>query len=135
MRHRRETKVKGRGHRKEARPSVARGPHQVGVILGIDVKQLPIGGHHIHREDVFAGEPPFARVPAEPALKEEPADSDCLVVTVGEHEAVCGERREDVTSKRARLHKRHPRGGVDLDLVEVGKVQQHAAVAQEGCRP
>jgi hypothetical protein len=125
-----EAQVEARDRAEEARAGAAGGPEEVRVVDLVGPHQLAVGGDHVDRLDAHAGGAVDAAVPAEAALQQVAAEGDAGAVPGREEEVALSQRDQQLVAAHARPDHCRPRLGIDLDRVQPGDVEQHAAVAQ-----
>ena len=80
----------------EAGTSPACCPEQVSIFALVSMHQFAVGGDDVHSEDATAGGPPQARVPAEAALQQEPAEAHGHAMAGGKEQTILKQRAIEI---------------------------------------
>ena len=105
-------------------------PIQVGLLVGARAQPPAVGGHHLCREQVVAGEAAAAHQVTQPATEGEARDP-------GRRDEAAGRCQTDVLGGRVELAPHHaaarsnPLGvAIDVDRLHRGEIDDHAAIAR-----
>ena len=115
-------------HDPEVAAAAADRPEQVRMVLGVDQQALAVGGHHLGRQHVVDRQPELAHEVADAATERDPADPDRPRVAEPDRQAVRRERPGHLRGGQPGLGPRRPALDVDVEALEVGEVEDDAAL-------
>jgi hypothetical protein len=116
------------GHDAEVAAAAAQRPEQLGLVLGVDADQLPLGGDELERRDGVGLQPVLAREPPHAATERVAGDADVGRGAVQPSQAMGRQARADAIPLDAGADANAAGAGIDADLLQAADVDEEQIV-------